>query len=225
MCRSITLKSGVSLAVGSLSLDRTMVFDERFRSMFTVRVTNLWNMFLRGAIMDDTRSAEKAAKAFRVGAAPPSKKKTKLVTDDEKPTSVPVGDLWSDTSKLTHLVNQKPRTYKGRRPTYKQALCLAILLSINGFRSGITKMQLANTLILLGVCEPPDVDDMTDIICENHRKGATAGLQIMGFKINTTDGKLALDRVRYLQANRCVYDYLDRHLTSAHKRLLIQMEV
>ncbi|KAL0565027.1 hypothetical protein V5O48_017005 [Marasmius crinis-equi] len=74
----------------------------------------------------------------------------------------------------------------GNRKSYKEALVLSESTKLDGFRSGLTRMQLANTLALLGLCELPSCDDMADIVRTHKNKGAFEGLQRLGLNITAS---------------------------------------
>ncbi|KAK7037431.1 hypothetical protein VNI00_011182 [Paramarasmius palmivorus] len=99
--------------------------------------------------------------------------------------------------------------------TYEDALALGPESKIDGFNSGITQMQLANTLALLGLCEMPNCDRMGTIIWRHSRKGAFEGLQRLGLDISRHSTET---EVR--QAFRCVYDFLDHKLVKRDKDIL-----
>ncbi|KAE9406573.1 hypothetical protein BT96DRAFT_774745, partial [Gymnopus androsaceus JB14] len=92
---------------------------------------------------------------------------------------------------------------------------LAKDIGILGFGSGITQMQFANTLALLGICDLPSCDTMAKIVQANKRMGAFEGLQRLGLQVNA---RSAETHVR--AAFRCVYDALDHLLTPRDKALL-----
>ncbi|KAK7453247.1 hypothetical protein VKT23_011923 [Stygiomarasmius scandens] len=69
------------------------------------------------------------------------------------------------------------------QPTYSEALELAAATKIPGFKTGLTRMQLANSLVLLGVCQMPTENEMADIIHKHKGMGAFEGLQRLGLDV------------------------------------------
>ncbi|THV01822.1 hypothetical protein K435DRAFT_595095, partial [Dendrothele bispora CBS 962.96] len=84
--------------------------------------------------------------------------------------------------------------------------------NVVGFRSGLTRMQFANSLVLLNLCDMPTSDDMADIIWSNRGMGAFEGLQRLGF-----DVKPGCETEQVRQAFRAVYNFLDYHLSVKDK--------
>jgi hypothetical protein len=56
-------------------------------------------------------------------------------------------------------------------------------IKLNGFKCGLTNLQLANNLICLGFCQPPTVGEIADWIFKNLKKGAFKSLVALGFNI------------------------------------------
>lgn len=96
--------------------------------------------------------------------------------------------------------------------TYIDGLQLSKAIDVAGFGSGITQMQFANTLALLGLCNLPSCDEMAKVVRANKRMGAFEGLQRLGLNVNAGSSE-----VDVRDAFRCVYDTLDHLLASADK--------
>ncbi|KAE9408425.1 hypothetical protein BT96DRAFT_763992, partial [Gymnopus androsaceus JB14] len=92
---------------------------------------------------------------------------------------------------------------------------LAKDIGIPGFGSGITQMQFANTLALLGLCDLPSCDTMAKIVRANKHMGAFEGLQRLGLQVDAQSAETHVQA-----AFRCVYDALDHLLTPTDKDLL-----
>ncbi|KAJ7587812.1 hypothetical protein C8J56DRAFT_709040, partial [Mycena floridula] len=101
------------------------------------------------------------------------------------------------------------------KPSYSHALKLSKDTGISGFGSGITRMQFANCLVFLGICHPPDADEMADIVFDHKDKGAFEGLQCLGLQVSLQSTK---STVR--EAFHCVYDFLHHNLSDTDKALL-----
>jgi hypothetical protein len=56
-------------------------------------------------------------------------------------------------------------------------------MKLNGFKTGLTKLQFANNLVSLGLCRPPTVGEIAAWIHKNPEKGAFKGLVALGFNI------------------------------------------
>ncbi|KAL1685215.1 hypothetical protein GGG16DRAFT_66752, partial [Schizophyllum commune] len=95
--------------------------------------------------------------------------------------------------------------------SYRDIISLLSSLRITGVQSGITLMQAANNCTLLGLCQPPSVEDMA-IIALSINRGATAGMQALGLAPR--------DRPAYIAAFRLIYHYLDSHLSDQDKETL-----
>ncbi|KAE9383357.1 hypothetical protein BT96DRAFT_761752, partial [Gymnopus androsaceus JB14] len=92
---------------------------------------------------------------------------------------------------------------------------LAKDIGIAGFGSGITQMQFANTIALLGLCNLPSCDTMAVIVRANKRMGAFEGLQRLGLQVDAQSVETHVQA-----AFRCVYDALDHMLTGPDKQIL-----
>lgn len=190
-------------------------YEERFDPMFTDHIYALWSRFLRGLIDIDpdpepTNSSDSDSSTSsddQASDAPPAKKRRVDPWDD-----IPLAGAG--------FMNKDPATYAGVKPTYNHALKLSELLKVNGFGSGITRMQLANTLALLGVCSLPSIEDMADVVSAQPKKGAGEGLRLLGF--NVPDEVKAIDKANtaYRKALLALYDILDYGLSQDHKQVL-----
>ncbi|KAL0568259.1 hypothetical protein V5O48_013731 [Marasmius crinis-equi] len=99
-------------------------------------------------------------------------------------------------------------------PQYTDVFKLLDRLKISGFGPGsVTRMQLANFFAIEGLCQQPSADTMAEITAMN-QKGALQGLLILGF--NVRNAKLDVIGCAF----RCVYDFLDEHLTPVDKDVL-----
>ncbi|KAJ8079431.1 hypothetical protein PM082_021947 [Marasmius tenuissimus] len=114
-----------------------------------------------------------------------------------------------------HVVQLWNAFRTGSRKSYKEALALSENTKLDGFRSGLTRMQLANTLALLGLCELPSCDEMADIVHMHKNKGAFEGLQRLGLNVTASS---TVEEVRL--AFRCVFDFLDHQLRPEDKAIL-----
>jgi hypothetical protein len=101
-------------------------------------------------------------------------------------------------------------------PSYNRALKLGEDTEIPGFGSGLTRMQLANSLAILGQCGLPSREDMADIIYIHNGMGAFEGLQRLGF--NVWPG---CEQSRVRQAFGCLYNFLDTNLSVTDKATLV----
>ncbi|KAL1711944.1 hypothetical protein EV715DRAFT_175834, partial [Schizophyllum commune] len=97
------------------------------------------------------------------------------------------------------------------RPAYTAVIEMAAILGINGVQSGITRMQLANNCLLLGVCSPPTVDEMA-LVAFSLDAGAKKGLEKLGLDVAT--------KPKFILGFRLVHNYLAKHLSAADKDTL-----
>ncbi|KAF7341676.1 hypothetical protein MSAN_02065900 [Mycena sanguinolenta] len=97
-------------------------------------------------------------------------------------------------------------------PTWSATLKLIADLEIPAFKTGLTAMQLVNTLAFSHVVRLPTVMEMADWISENEDLGARTGLGFLGFR---TSGR---DEIRgsYI----CFHHTLEHFLTKDDKALL-----
>ncbi|RDB25058.1 hypothetical protein Hypma_007527 [Hypsizygus marmoreus] len=113
---------------------------------------------------------------------------------------------------LGDMLNADPSTYMGKRQSWSSTIHMLIDLKIPGFMSGLTVMQTANALAISGIIEPPELTELADWIWQNHRLGAFAGLQRLGFCLP--------NRKAVYVALTCLYTFLDNHLTDDDKTIL-----
>ncbi|KAL0569757.1 hypothetical protein V5O48_012200 [Marasmius crinis-equi] len=99
-------------------------------------------------------------------------------------------------------------------PSYNNVFKLLGRVCIIGFGSGsVTQMQVANYFAIEGLCQHLTAENMAMITAENE-KGALKGLLKLGFSIqNALPDTISL-------AFRCMYDFLDHHLSSEDKKTL-----
>ncbi|KAJ7103978.1 hypothetical protein B0H15DRAFT_766670 [Mycena belliarum] len=124
-----------------------------------------------------------------------------------------VQDRWIEF--LGELAGRDPDSYTGKRPSWKEGLDFIQEFGFYGLKSdGLTTLQLANNLVLLGVCDPPEPETMAAWIAEKGDLGAFKGLRHLGFNLQQSD-PLAT-RAAFL----CVYDHLAEHLSAEDKAAL-----
>ncbi|KAI0042409.1 hypothetical protein FA95DRAFT_1477574, partial [Auriscalpium vulgare] len=103
--------------------------------------------------------------------------------------------------------------YKGQLQTHEAALqLLKRHKNLLAFQSGLTPLQFANNLCILGICEEPSLSNMTFWISKHRNLGAFAGLHALGFNVVEKDGHAWVQA-----AFKCVYDHLNNHLTQEQK--------
>ncbi|KAJ6622853.1 hypothetical protein B0H10DRAFT_1787539, partial [Mycena sp. CBHHK59/15] len=103
----------------------------------------------------------------------------------------------------------------GTKRSWAEALELVQQLGFDGVKdSGLTTLQFANNLVLLGICRPPTADEMAIWISENPKLGAFKALKALGF--NLAENDLLLTRIAF----RVVYDHFENFLIPADKLLL-----
>ncbi|KAK7029298.1 hypothetical protein R3P38DRAFT_3267066 [Favolaschia claudopus] len=116
---------------------------------------------------------------------------------------------------LRDLLDQDPETYCGKRKKWKETLDFIQSFEFYGMKSdGLTTLQLANNMALLGICEHPQAEEMAAWIAEKGELGAYKGLKHLGFNLNGSD-PLAT-RAAFL----CLYNHLDTHLSVEDKKTL-----
>ncbi|KAJ6558919.1 hypothetical protein B0H10DRAFT_1742922, partial [Mycena sp. CBHHK59/15] len=85
-------------------------------------------------------------------------------------------------------------------------------LDIPVFKTGLTAMQLVNTLVFSKVIQMPTVTEMAEWISENTKLGAVTGLNLLGFRTATRD---------QIQGSYiCFHNFLERFLTQADRDVL-----
>ncbi|KAJ7232100.1 hypothetical protein C8J57DRAFT_1030944, partial [Mycena rebaudengoi] len=116
---------------------------------------------------------------------------------------------------LGAMAGQDPRTYTGKRPSWKDGLDFIQTLKLFGVMGeGLTTLQLANNLAILGICDNPDASSMAAWISGLKELGAFKGLQVLGFNLRLSDP------IATCAAFLCVYNHLDNHLTDKDKEEL-----
>ncbi|KAJ7429677.1 hypothetical protein B0H11DRAFT_1766775 [Mycena galericulata] len=122
-----------------------------------------------------------------------------------------VQDRWIEF--LGDLAGKDPANYDGDRPTWKAGLDFIQEFGFFGLKTDcLTALQLANNLVILGVCQSPEPEVMATWIAEKGDLGAFKGLQHLGFNIQS------LDPLATRAAFLCVYNHLDENLSVADKR-------
>ena len=123
-----------------------------------------------------------------------------------------VQDAWAKL--LGDLVDQDPTTYTGKRPKWATAFLFLDEINVLTFKSGLTRLQLANYLVTLKIMDPPEPDEVAQWIFHNQSLGAFAGFASIGFILPSRD----LDATR--AAFACVFRHLDENLTREDKEIL-----
>ncbi|KAJ7614213.1 hypothetical protein B0H17DRAFT_966169 [Mycena rosella] len=67
--------------------------------------------------------------------------------------------------------------YEGKLPTWSSTIALLKSLEISSFKTGLTAMQLVNTLSISNVIQMPSVIEMAEWIADNPKLGAVKGLK------------------------------------------------
>ncbi|KAK7015295.1 hypothetical protein R3P38DRAFT_2543587 [Favolaschia claudopus] len=159
---------------------------------------------------NDTLAAQ-PAKRQQVSAAKPKPERLTLEEKFGPMFSPEVEDAW--LQHLGPLANQDPR---GRSPadlpSWTATLELIKSINIPAFKTGLTAMQLVNTLPFSGIVQMPTAMAMANWIADNQGLGAVAGLQLLGFK-TTTKNQI---RAAFI----CFHNYLDSKLTALDKQVL-----
>ncbi|KAK7041379.1 hypothetical protein R3P38DRAFT_350305 [Favolaschia claudopus] len=111
---------------------------------------------------------------------------------------------------LGQLFNQDPERFASDDlPTWSATVELIKSLEIPAFKSGLTAMQMVNTLVFCGVVKMPTAFEMAHWISDNKELGAVRGLTLLGF---TTRSKNDI-QAAYI----CFHNYLDDKLTLLDK--------
>ncbi|KAJ7089448.1 hypothetical protein C8R44DRAFT_990885 [Mycena epipterygia] len=147
--------------------------------------------------------------ASRKGAAKSVDEKEKYTLNEKFDPKFSDGIQQKWAKHLGDLYNCDPHTYTGSLPGWTPTLELVKDLGIPAFKSGLTAMQLVNTLVFSGVVEMPSVQEMAVWISCNQKLGAAAGLRLIGFHTDMPD--------KIQGAYICFHNYLATHLTSADK--------
>ena len=115
------------------------------------------------------------------------------------------------TTFLGELAGLDPETYTGHLKSWDEGVDFFEDLGVPPFNSGLTPMQVANTLVFRKVLSPPSPGDMALWIAIHPDLGAVAGLEAMGFDTSSDSTIMA--------AFMCTYHFLEKHLTAADKQL------
>ncbi|KAF9014645.1 hypothetical protein BDZ89DRAFT_1142136 [Hymenopellis radicata] len=100
-------------------------------------------------------------------------------------------------------------------PTFSKALELADKCGVRGFgEDGLTNLQLANSLALLGLCQQPTIEEMGHQVFRI-KKGALVGLRLLGL-----DEASANNEACVIKAFRCVHTFMDQHFCQEDKDAL-----
>ncbi|KAJ6475688.1 hypothetical protein C8R47DRAFT_985717 [Mycena vitilis] len=92
-------------------------------------------------------------------------------------------------------------------PRWSSTIKLLAELEIPAFKTGLTAMQLVNTLAFSKVVQLPTVTEMAEWISDNPKLGAVTGLSLLGFRTGTRD---------QIQASYiCFHHILEKFLTRA----------
>lgn len=113
---------------------------------------------------------------------------------------------------LGPLANKYPDS-RDKLKSWQSAYDLVVGLGLSPFGSGVTPMQFANVMALLGLCLPPTAMEMARCInlSQIDPKGAIRGLEQLGFNIKSKPNE-------WVQAAiQCIYDHFDSDLTFADK--------
>jgi hypothetical protein len=145
---------------------------------------------------------------------------TKLTTEEKFAPffSATVQDAWIKW--LGPLANIQLNDLRGvdlrdKLKSWKSAYDFVVGLGLSPFGSGVTPMQFANTLALLGLCLPPTVEEMAKCInTDHHPKCTICGLKQLGFNIDAKPNEWVI------AAFQCVYDHLKHDLSFADKHEL-----
>ncbi|KAJ7173157.1 hypothetical protein C8R46DRAFT_1344751 [Mycena filopes] len=121
-----------------------------------------------------------------------------------------VQDKWC--AWLGGLLDRDPSTYTGPKKTWADALRFILDLGVLGFQTGLTPLQLANNLVFLGICEPPEAMEVGDWVAHNKSLGAYNGLVHLGFSMT---GYTSI-----VSAYMVVYSHLDTYLCADDKQRL-----
>ncbi|KAK7001419.1 hypothetical protein R3P38DRAFT_2559080 [Favolaschia claudopus] len=146
----------------------------------------------------------------QVSAAKPKPERLTLEEKFGPMFSPEVEDAWLH---LGPLANQEPRGCSpADLPSWTATLELIKSINIPAFKTGLTAMQLVNTLAFSGIVQMPTVMVMANWIADNQGLGAVAGLQLLGFK-TTSKNQI---RAAFI----CFHNYLDCKLTALDKQAL-----
>ncbi|KAJ7688143.1 hypothetical protein B0H17DRAFT_1135797 [Mycena rosella] len=109
---------------------------------------------------------------------------------------------------------RKPRAVVGhkRKRATSENSALKEKASLETFKTGLTAMQLVNTLAFSQVVQLPSVSEMASWIADNPSLGAVTGLEFLGFQTNSRD---------HIQGSYiCFHNYLDKYLVKEDRETL-----
>ncbi|KZV59467.1 hypothetical protein PENSPDRAFT_542054, partial [Peniophora sp. CONT] len=103
-----------------------------------------------------------------------------------------------------------------QRPTHAAALSFGRELKLTPFGRGITPLQFANNLAILGIVQPPSIHSISQFLArDGSGKGCVAGLRALGFCIPAPSDMNADRRAQWSEpAFRAVYEHLCQGLGS-----------
>ncbi|KAJ7698284.1 hypothetical protein B0H17DRAFT_1129809 [Mycena rosella] len=115
-------------------------------------------------------------------------------------------------SHLGELAHKDPSTDQAPRPSWASTIRLISNLNIPAFKTGLTAMQLVNTLAFSQVVQLPSVSEMASWIADNPSLGAVTGLEFLGFQTNSRN---------HIQGSYiCFHNYLDKYLVKEDRETL-----
>lgn len=130
--------------------------------------------------------------------------------------SAQVQDAWIQW--LGDLADKDPAERgEDQRKPWGSALDFVQGLNIAGCKSGLTPVQLANSLCLAGIVKDPTKEEIVTFISKNLGLGAYRGLELLGFQLHGSSRK---NPSHIRNAFSHVYRFLDEHLTDSDKDLL-----
>ncbi|KAJ7723827.1 hypothetical protein DFH07DRAFT_759351 [Mycena maculata] len=118
-----------------------------------------------------------------------------------------VQTIWA--THIGALRNQDPNTSDAPRSSWSSTLKLIKDLEIPALKTGLTAMQLVNTLAFSKVVQLPTIQEMAAWIAGNDKLGAVAGLKYLEYQVNTSD--------EIQGAYISFHNYLDRYLMPEDK--------
>ncbi|KAJ6463700.1 hypothetical protein C8R47DRAFT_1057754 [Mycena vitilis] len=114
------------------------------------------------------------------------------------------------TKHLGCVANQDPETFNPEElPTWSSTVQLVSDLEIPAFKTGLTAMQLVNTLVFAKVVQSPTLQEMAEWVSRNPKLGAAKGLDFLGFRARTANEI----RASYI----CFHNFLEKHLSLADR--------
>ncbi|KAJ6461829.1 hypothetical protein C8R47DRAFT_1159051 [Mycena vitilis] len=181
---------------------------------------NAWgNQYNQNLLARPTKHTTQQPRRQRVIPLQASKKRkrTAKAGEPEKPKEIftleeKFGPMFEETVRsrwIEHLgpvANQDPEQFDPKDlPTWSSTLQLVTELEIPAFKTGLTAMQLVNTLAFSKVVQIATVEEMAEWISRNPKLGAVSGLKLLGFRTDTS----ALIRASY----SCFHNSLEAYLT------------